>query len=259
MRARDRALITGASSGIGSAYARELAINGWDLIITARREEKLRRLAEQLTSAHEISVEVIPADLTILTEVNRLEDKIRSDDLVMLVNNAGFGVSGPYHEQTIDRHQRMIDVHVTATVRLTHAALPVMLLRKRGYIINVSSVAGFLPAGAGPGYCASKAYLNVFSTNLQSLLSGRGIKVQALCPGYTYTEFHSSSDYHGNEREVLPRWLWMTAEDVVRYSLRKLADRKVIAVPGLKNRMIVFFLKSRLAGAVMSWRNRHSR
>jgi short-subunit dehydrogenase len=250
------ALITGASAGIGAEYARQLAAHGFDLILSARRAERLEELADELSGQYGISVDIHPADLTKRSEVEGLEERIRSESkLVILVNNAGFGVSGKYVLRGIENHQRMIDVHVTATVRLTHAALSGMIERRRGYVINVSSIAGFIPVGGGPGYAASKAYLNVFSTNLQSAMP-EFIRVQALCPGYTYTEFHTTSDYNGNEREVLPRWVWMTAEDVVHYSLSKLDTKKVIVVPGFKYRVVAFLLRSGIGGALMALRGR---
>ncbi len=250
------ALITGASAGIGVEYARQLASYGYDLIVSARRADRLEALAEELAENHGVSVDAHPADLTKRSDVEELEERIRNEsELVILVNNAGFGVSGTYISRGVENHQRMIDVHVTASVRLTHAALSGMIERSRGYIINVSSIAGFIPVGGGPGYAASKAYLNVFSTNLQSTMP-RFIRVQALCPGYTYTEFHSTDNYHGNEREVLPRWVWMTAEDVVRYSLSKLDSNKVIVVPGFKYRVLAFLLRTGIGGVLMALRGR---
>jgi len=250
------AIITGASAGIGAEYARQLAFYGYDLILSARRVDRLEALAEELTEDYGISVDIHPADLTQRSDVEALEKRIRNEKrLVILINNAGFGVSGKYVSRGVENHQRMIDVHVSATVRLTHAALSGMIERKRGYVINVSSIAGFIPVGGGPGYAASKAYLNVFSTNLQSTIP-EFIHVQALCPGYTYTEFHTTADYNGNEREVLPRWVWMTAEEVVRYSLSKLDANKVIIVPGLKYRVVAFLLRTGIGGVLMALRGR---
>lgn len=250
------ALITGASAGIGAEYARQLASYGYDLILSARRKDRLDALADELTSKHGITVEVFPADLAKRIDVERLEERIFNENrLVILVNNAGFGVSGKYVSRGIANHQRMIDVHVTASVRLTHAALSGMIKRERGYIINVSSIAAFIPVGGGPGYAASKAYLNVFSTNLQSSLPPF-IRLQALCPGYTYTDFHITPEYNGNERQVLPGWVWMTAEEVVRYSLEKLDSKKVIVVPGFKYKVIAFLLRTGIGSVLMSLRGR---
>jgi short-subunit dehydrogenase len=247
-------MITGASAGLGAAFARALGVRGYDLVLTARREQRLVKLAEELQTTNRITVEIVAGDLTTRSCVEELERRIRGDQfLVLLVNNAGFGVLGDYVEQPVNKHQRMIDVHVTATVRLSHAALPNMIRRGRGAIINVSSIAAFIPSGGGPGYCASKAYLNAFSTNLQACIP-QGIRIQALCPGYTYTEFHNSPDYQGNEREKLPSWVWMTAEEVVEYSLRCLSRSKVIVVPGFKNQLIAFFLRSFLGEILMKWR-----
>lgn len=257
------AFITGASSGIGKAFARKLAERGFDLCVTARRAARLEALAQELRACFQSSVETLPADLADPQDLANLVRRVSQEEgLRILVNNAGFGVSGQYVEQSIDRHQRMIDVHITAAVRLTHAALPSMLQQQSGYIINVSSIAAFVPVLGGPGYCASKAYLNSFSTNLQSFVSQRGISVQALCPGYTYTEFHSSEDYRGNERETLPEWVWMTPDEVVDYSLNRLGSGKVIVIPGLKNRLISFFLRSSVGRILMSkrdWLKKHGK
>lgn len=252
---RPIAFVTGASAGIGEVYCRQLASAGYDLIVTARRVERLEALGLELADQFGAKTEAIPADLTNRGDVERLETRIAAcDRLVVLVNNAGFGVSGAYPEQPIEQHQRMIDVHISAAVRLTHAALPGMTARGRGYIINVSSVAAFVPTGGGPGYSASKAYLNAFSTNLQDGLAGTGVRVQALCPGYTYTEFHSSGTYQGKERESLPTWVWMTAQEVVAYSLAKLDSGKVIVVPGWRYKLIVGLLTSSLGRLMMALR-----
>lgn len=254
-RERPIAFVTGASAGIGEVYCRQLAAAGYDLIVTARRVERLEALGLELTDQFGAATEAISADLTDRSDVERLEARIAAcDRLVILVNNAGFGVSGAYPDQPIEHHQRMIDVHITAAVRLAHAALPGMTARGRGYIINVSSVAAFVPVGGGAGYSASKAYLNSFSTNLQAALEGTGVRVQALCPGYTYTEFHSSGTYQGHERESLPTWVWMTSAEVVKYSLDRLDSGRVIVVPGWKYKLIVWLLTSSLGRLLMGLR-----
>jgi len=251
------ALVTGASSGIGEEFARQLAAAGCDLIITARRRDRLEALRDEIAEGSGRRVEVLEADLSTESGRKALEARVRSESrLTVLVNNAGFGISGNYIEQPVESHQRMIDVHITAVVRLCYAAVPGMLDRGLGFIINVSSIAAFIPAGGGPGYSASKAYLNSFSANLQSLVAP-SIRIQALCPGYTYTEFHNSADYQGNERQVLPKWAWMTSEQVVDCSLRSLKSGKVIVIPGLKNRLVAELLRSSLGGAIMGWRSRH--
>ena len=252
---RGTVLITGASSGLGAEYARQFAAQGYGLFLTARRAERLAEVAEPLGKRHGIHVGVLPGDLTERAFVNELEALIRDmDDLVVLVNNAGFGVSGPYADQPVDRHQRMIDVHITAAVRLTHAALPGMIRRGKGFIVNVSSVAAFIPAGSPPGYTASKAYLNAFSLNLDSMVRSKGVRIQALCPGYTRTGFHSSDQYQGTERETFPGWVWMSSEDVVACSLRKLNSRKVIVIPGFKYQLIATLLRTRVGGRLMGLR-----
>jgi short-subunit dehydrogenase len=252
---RGTVLITGASSGLGAEYARQFAAQGYGLVLTARRADRLAEVAESLGQRHGIQVSVVPGDLTDRAFVDEMETLIRDmDGLVVLVNNAGFGVSGPYAEQPIARHQRMIDVHITAAVRLTHAALPGMIRRGKGFIVNVSSIAAFIPAGSPPGYTASKAYLNAFSLNLDSLVRHKGVRIQALCPGYTRTGFHSSDQYQGTERETFPDWVWMSSEDVVACSLRKLTSRKVIVIPGFKYQLIAVLLRSRIGTSLMGLR-----
>lgn len=252
-----RALITGASSGIGAEYARQLAAAGCDLLLTARRAERLRELADRLREKFDVSVDVLAADLSSSEDLAELEERIAGEEkLGVLVNNAGFGLSGNYLGHPVEAHQQMIDVHISATVRLTHAAIPVMSRQERGYIINVSSIAAFIPFGGSPGYSASKAYLNVLSTHLAPLLRPRGIWIQSLCPGYTYTEFHTREGYAGNERERLPRWAWMTPEKVVQESLRRIEGKRVIVVPGWKNRVTAALLRSPVSGFLMSLRSR---
>ena len=233
------ALITGASSGIGAEFARQLARRGWHLMLVARRRDRLEKLARELSASASIRVETIGADLTRDEDLAALEQKIaRSGELELLVNNAGFGSRGRFWEAAPAGQQQMHRLHVMATLRLTQAALPGMVARGRGAIINVSSVAGF---GAAPGsvsYSATKAWMNTFTEALALELqsAGSGVRVQALCPGFTYTEFH---DVLGMDRGVIPRGWWMAAEDVVSQSLRALDRGRLFVVPGLRYKLLV--------------------
>jgi short-subunit dehydrogenase len=160
----------------------------------------------------------------------------------MLVNNAGFGTAGQFATIDLARQMDMIHVHLLASVRLTRAVLPGMIARNRGAIINVSSMAGFVPLPENVTYCATKAYLNSFSQALQIELAGTGVQVQALCPGFTYTEFHGPPGPTGYNRGFIPKALWMSAEDVVDGSLKALERDKIVYVPGLKNRLLAMII-----------------
>lgn len=233
---RPLALITGASSGIGAAFARALAARGYDLILVARRQSRLEELAAELAAAHGTRAEVLPADL--LDEVGLRLVEARAEALDLLVNNAGFGVHGFFWETDAEAQDKMHRLHVVATSRLSHAALPGMVARGRGAIVNVSSVAGFLPAAISSTYGATKCWMNAFTEGLSLELktAGSPVKVQALCPGFTYTEFH---DVAGMDRGVIPAWLWLKAEDVVAASLDGLERGTLFVVPGWIYKLIV--------------------
>lgn len=245
------ALITGASSGIGAAFARRLAADGYDLVLVARRAERLQALATELRPFG-VRVEVLPADLAQDEAIGRVAARIRAlPDLALLINNAGFGVSDKFTEADAARHAAMIQVHATAPTRLCHAALPGMVARRRGAIINVSSVAAFFPTYTNTVYGASKAYLNVFSEALQAGVKKDGVRVQALCSGYTVTEFHDTAEMEGFDRERVPQKMWMSAEKVAAISLDALKQDKVIVVPGRRNRLIVFAAQNGLASILL--------
>ncbi len=233
-------LITGASSGIGEAYARHLAALGYDLILVARREAKLEALAADVRGTFGSTVTVMAADLAQAGDVARVAERVaQTSDLVMLINNAGFGTRGYFSDVAVGRHLDMIRVHVLATVQLTHAALPGMMQRGTGAIINVSSIAAFFAAPGGATYGATKVYLNTFSEAVALETRGTGIKVQALCPGFTYSEFHDTPEYDNFDRSELPDKMWMTAEAVVDESLAALWGDRVVVIPGRQNRAMV--------------------
>lgn len=237
---RGRALITGASSGIGEEFARQLAAEGFDLTLVARREERLQSLAGELIASHGILADVLAADLAQDEGVARVARAIEgAPDLVLLINNAGFGTGGDFADIGLERHLDMIHVHIIAPVTLTKAALPGMISRGDGAIINVSSIAAFFPSGGGASYTASKVYLNNFSEALAAELDGTGVKVQALCPGFTYSEFHDTPDYSDFDRKQIPDVLWMTAGEVVKESLAALDSDRVIVIPGRRYRGMV--------------------
>jgi hypothetical protein len=237
------ALITGASSGIGAEFARQLAACGMNLVLVARREDRLAALSDELQQEHGIDAEVLVADLNRTEDVQRVEQRIAElDDFEMLINSAGFGLQGSFSEVDVQGQIDMIRVHVEATVRLTRAAVPTMIRRDRGAIINVSSVAAYITSGESNTYCATKTYLNSFSESLQHELRKTKVRVQALCPGFTHTGFHNSESIGEFDTLSVPKWAWMSAEQVVSASLKALRRKRVIVVPGWKNWLLVFGL-----------------
>lgn len=246
------ALITGASSGIGETFARKLAARRYDLILVARREERLHTVAEALRERYGVAVEVLAADLADAGGIDTLEQRIaESGGLTMLVNNAGFGVPGMFLDVPLDRQMDMITVHITATMRLTHAALPGMIERGDGAIINVSSVAAFLPVPGSVNYSATKVYLVNFCRALQAELAGSGVRVQALCPGFTSTGFHQTPEYKTFGRPEVPRFMWMSTDAVVLESLRALRRDQTVCIPGLKYRLFVAVAGNRLIAPLL--------
>lgn len=239
---RPLAVVTGASAGIGKVFCQRLAARGYDLIVAARNAARLESLREELERQYGVSVEVFPADLTIDTDVSLLAERLtRSPRLALLVNNAGFGTRGKLADASPAIQEAMLRLHVVAPMRLTQAALPVLLANRRGAIVNVSSLASFIYSAGNVNYCATKAYLTTFSEGLAAELAGTGVKVQALCPGFTRSEFHQRMDVDMSE---LPRWMWMSADRVVDTSLRALdRGRPVVCVPGLRYKLMVLLLR----------------
>lgn len=229
-RSRRRALVTGASSGLGAAFAEALARRGFDLVIVARRRERLEALADELRDRHGVTVQVLVADLTQATDLQAVESRMASDAaLTVLVNNAGFGTIGRFAELDPDRDEAEVRLNVVALSRLTRAALPGMIARGLGGIINVSSVTAFLPGPYHATYGASKAFVNSFTEALHEELRGTGVRVQALCPGFTRTEFQ---EHAGVSERSIPSFAWMSSEYVVEASLNALRHGTLVCVPG---------------------------
>jgi hypothetical protein len=248
------AVITGASAGIGAAFARKLAARGYDLLLVARREDRLRALARQLHDQHGITAEFLAADLTGAVALESLAQRIReAQGLGLLVNNAGFGTNRYFFEAGPEGQDQMHRLHVVATARLTHAALA--NLRPRAIagtgVINVSSVAAFAPAPQNVSYCATKAWMNRFTEGLAIELASwkSPVTVQALCPGYTLTEFH---DVTGADRSAVPRSFWCTADFVVAESLRAFDRRKLFVIPGWRYKCLTGLLTI-LPGPLVRW------
>ena len=235
-RSTRRAWVTGASAGIGAAFARRLARDHFDLVLVARARDRLKALAGELTRAHGIACSVMPADLTAAGDVRRIGDAIADDGgLELLVNNAGFGTIGPFAELDPQREEEEIRLNVLALTRLTRAALPGLIERGRGAIINVSSMAAFQPAPLNATYAATKAFVNSFSESLYEEVRDTGVRVQALCPGFTRTEFQERA---GIDASGIPSFAWMSAEAVVDASLAALQTGDAVCVPGLGNRLM---------------------
>ena len=238
------AIVTGASSGIGKAFAKELASQNYDLVIIARRKDRLLELARELKSNYSISVDVIPADISTEKGIERVEEYIKkAKNLDILINNAGFGTKGNFSDVSPEKSINMINLHVLAVTRFCRAALPDMIKRNKGSIINVSSLAAFYPIKGNAIYKATKTYLIVFLKSIQNELKNYNIKVQALCPGFVYTGFHDTNEFKDFDRSSVPKWLWMSAEEVVKQSLKALRKKKVIFIPGIKNRILAGLLK----------------
>jgi len=226
------AIITGASSGIGETYARALAARGYALVLIARRADRLDALAAELRRKHGIAVDTLAADLATDDGQARAATLISATPtLTLLINNAGFGTRGYFHQSPLDKQEEMHRLHVMATVRLTHAALNVMIPRRQGAVINVASVAAFGRSSFNTSYCATKSWMTVFTEALHLELRDMGspVQVQALCPGFTHSEFH---DVLGVDRKSISGWMWMTSEQVVDASLAALDRRKWLVIPG---------------------------
>ncbi len=244
------ALITGATSGIGAAYADAFAQQGYHLILTGRREAELRQLADRLTQQYSVRVDLQLGDLSDQDDLQKLVDTVTQlPTLDALVNNAGYAVDGRLGEVDWPQHQALLDVHVTATTRLTHAALP-NLLRAKGLLINVSSVASWIPTAQSALYGPTKAYIRNFTEGVGLAYRSEGLKALALCPGFTVTDFHSrmglDPDKFYRKRGFTKAW---TAEQVVSRSFRDIEKGRLISVQGWNYRLMVVLLRH----LPMSW------
>jgi short-subunit dehydrogenase len=230
------AAITGASAGLGSIFARKLAARGYDLLLIARRPDRLRALASELAQAHGVAADVMVADLSALEDIDAVAARLAGEPrLGMLVNNAGFGTKGRFWQTPLDGQVAMHRVHVDATMRLTRAALESMVPRDEGRIINVASVAAYFRSQSNVSYCATKAWINAFTEGVYLELKGVGsrVQVQSLCPGFTRTEFHEAAEM---DMSAIPGWLWTKAEDVVEESL---TSEKLFVLPGWQYKAVV--------------------
>jgi len=222
------ALITGATAGIGAAYAKHLAKDGYDLVLVARDKQRLGSTAKSLSKEFGVKTEILVADLTKSAQLAKVEKRLANKlkPIEVLVNNAGFGINKSFLESARDVEQELLDVLVTAPMRLTHSVLPIMKERNLGTIVNVSSVASWI---AGGTYSAAKSYLTVFTESLHTELRGTKVNISALCPGFTRTEFHQRGRM---KMAGLPNFMWLSAEKVVSHSWKAAKSGKAIVVPG---------------------------
>ena len=222
------ALVTGATAGIGNAFARALAARGTDLVLVARDAERLEAVAAALRAEHGVDVEVLVADLVDRAQLETVAERLRDGarPVGVLVNNAGFAVKQWFVGGDVAAEERLLDVLVRAVLVLSAAATPGMVERGRGAVVTVSSVAGFLPGGT---YSAAKAWATTFTMSLAAELRGSGVTATALCPGYVHTEFHGRA---GIRMERLPEWVWLDADELVAQCLRDVERGRSISVPG---------------------------
>jgi short-subunit dehydrogenase len=228
------ALITGATAGIGASYANLLAKEGFDLILVARDLPRLNKVSKELSKRFGVKAQCIKADLTKPSQLAKVEKRVADSKkpIDILVNNAGFGIKDSFTVSNLDKEQELLDVLVTAPMRLTHAVLPVMIKRNTGIIVNVSSVASFI---AGGTYSAAKSYLTVFSESLHTELRGTNVKISALCPGFTRTEFHARGRM---KMTALPKFMWLDSDKLVSKSWKHANANRAISIPGWQYKIL---------------------
>jgi short-subunit dehydrogenase len=230
------ALVTGATAGIGESFTRLLADNNYNIVLVARDVPRLEERARALEAQYKISTHVIQADLSTDAGCAVVEHYITSNQIDVLINNAGFGLNKAFTMSSLEAEQQMLDVLVRTPMRLMHSALPGMKERNKGVVINVSSVAGYI---AGGTYSASKSYVTVLSESLNTELSGTNVKVSALCPGFTRTEFHQRARM---SMKGLPNFMWLNSEKLVARSWSDALKGEAVSVPGWQYQLLVFVI-----------------
>jgi hypothetical protein len=232
------ALVTGATVGIGESFTRLLAQNGYNIVLVARDLPRLQERANALESTFGVLTTVIQADLATNAGCKTIEDFIANNQIDVLINNAGFGINKAFTMSQLDAEQQLLDVLVRTPMRLMHVALPGMKERNKGVIINVSSVAGWI---AGGTYSASKSYLTVLSESLHTELSSTNVKVSALCPGFTRTEFHQRGRM---SMKGLPAFMWLNSDKVVATAWKDAVGGKAVSVPGWQYQLLTFVMRN---------------
>jgi short-subunit dehydrogenase len=243
-----RAMITGATAGLGAEFAAQLAAEGYGLVLVARDSARLEEKAALLRSRFGVAVEVLAADLHDDDGVRRVLDRLRAgqDPIFTLVNNAGYGLRNSFEANPLEDELNHAAIHLTVPLALSHAALQGMLARGSGQIVNVASVAGFTPRGT---YSALKAAIINFSRWANFAYRRRGVIVMALCPGFVHTEFHQRM---GMDKGSVPRWMWLDAEDVVRAALKDLSAGKAVSIPSLRYKVLAFIARNAPSSLVAS-------
>ena len=232
------ALVTGATAGIGESFSRLLAAKNYNLVLVARDLPRLHERAAALEAKFGIKTHVIQADLATDEGCLRIEKYILENQIDVLINNAGFGTNKAFTMSNLEVEQQLMDVLVRTPMRLMHIALPLMKARNNGIIINVSSVAGYI---AGGTYSASKSYLTVLSESLNTELSATNVKVSALCPGFTRTEFHQRGKM---SMKGLPNFLWLNPDRLVEQSWRDAMMGKAVSIPGWQYKLLVLIVET---------------
>ena len=233
------AIITGATSGIGASFANILASRGYNLIITGRRKEKIQKFANELSKKYNVKIDVIIAELSNEKDIKDLIkyiSKIKNIDT--LINNAGYNIYKNFSDTAIIENEKIISVHILTVLKIINAVLPGMIRQGYGNIINVSSIGAICPIKKDAIYCWTKSFLNTFSESLYMEVRDKGIKVQALCPGLTRTDFHSKLNMKSSDKKKLEKFKRMAPDEVADYSLKSLKKNKVICIPGSRKRII---------------------
>ncbi len=244
VRKNQTAVVTGAAGGLGVCFARRLAAEGYDLVLVDRRAEVLEPLAADLASQHGVAARARPTEMTDMDAMRSLAAELAGlGPIGILVNNAGFGLAKYFIDADVERHLDMLRVHNLAAVRLTHAVLPGMLQCNRGAIVNVASLCAWTPCAGVVSYSSTKAHLVAFSQAVQDEVRDTGIRIQALCPGFVYTGFHAADGMKTFDPRSIPRWMWLTSEQVVDCSLRNLRRRRVIVIPGRRMALLARFMQ----------------
>lgn len=245
-----KVLITGASSGIGEALAQLCGERHFDVVLVARRKEKLNEIAIELRQKFSVEAEVIVADLTVKEQLKEVEERIDKGDIDILINNAGFGSSGPFVELDLETQLNLIDLNVKALVALSRYAAVHMVKKQKGTIVNISSLASYQPMTGSSVYGAAKSFVTSFSHALREELSSSGVNVLVVCPGMTHTEFFERSQWIESKKgESYPPFIWQTSMDVAKATFEGIDKQKGVVIPGLLNKSIAA-LTSSLPGTV---------
>jgi short-subunit dehydrogenase len=237
--ARPVALVTGATAGIGAAFTRALAGEGYDLVLVARDADRLAGCAAELTGRHGVTAEALPADLSTPAGCDVVAERL-AGGVDLLVNNAGRSLHTSFVQATVEQEEQLLALNVHAVMRLTKAALPPMIERRRGAIINVSSASAFAAVMPGSTYPATKAWVNAFTESVALSVRQYGVRLLTLCPGYTRTEFHQRQ---GIDTSRMPGFLWLDADDVARVALRDLRKGRLLSVPDWRYKTAVFAMR----------------